>query len=187
MTYSETQFPSMAQDEVEFGILLDEMEKQNIESILEIGVWHGGTLARFGHRFPYCRIVGIDPSPQIEKWYPDWGAVHFVYGRSQDESIRGQAITYNEHRKFDAIHIDGDHEYEAVCKDWTWAASNANKIIAFHDILDSHNDMIQVHILWKEIHSSPMWRTKEIINAGGNYGIGIVYLEAGIRALETRN
>lgn len=177
MTYSETQFPSMAQDEVEFGMLLDIMEKESIESILEIGVWHGGTLARFGHRFPYCTIVGIDPAPQIEKWYPQWGAVHFVYGKSQDESIRGQALTCNEHRKFDVIHIDGDHEYEAVCADWNWAASNAKKLIAFHDIIDSKNSMIEVHILWNALHNSPMWKTREIKNAGGNYGIGVVYMQ----------
>lgn len=177
MTYTEVQFPSAAQDEIEFGQLLDEMEKLQIESILEIGVWHGGTLARFGHRFPYCTIVGIDPAPQVERWDPKWGAVSFIYGRSQDESTRGQALTVNEHRKFDVIHIDGDHEYDAVVKDWLWSASNAKKLIAFHDIIDSNNPMIQVHILWDEIHRSPMWRTKEIKrHDSNNYGIGLVYL-----------
>lgn len=176
MTYSETQFPSMAQDEVEFSRLLDIMDEAQIESILEIGVWHGGTLARFGQRFPYCTIVGIDPAPQIEKWYPQWGAIHLVYGQSQNESVRGQALTRNEHRRFDVIHIDGDHEYDAVSKDWIWAEKHANKLIAFHDIVDSHNDMIQVHMLWDELHQDPNWKTYEIKNAGGNYGIGVVYL-----------
>ena len=170
-------FPSIAQNENEFEHFLDDIEKLNIESILEIGVWHGGTLARFGHRFPYCTIVGIDPTPQIERWSVEWGNVNFIYGKSQDESIRGQAITANAGRKFDVIFIDGDHEYEPCVKDWLWAASNAKKVIAFHDIRDSKNDMIQVHILWDEIHASPMWKTKEISYDGMNYGIGIVYLD----------
>lgn len=170
------ELPSIAQNINEFEILLDEMEKLSIESILEIGIWHGGTLARFGQRFPYCTIVGIDPAPQIERWHPEWGAVNIIYGKSQDDAIRGQAITANMHRKFDVIWIDGDHEYGPLVEDWKWAASNAKKMIAMHDIVDSHNDMIQVHMLWDSIHASPMWKTREIKQDGGNYGIGIVYL-----------
>jgi hypothetical protein len=171
-------FPSMAQDEWEFGKLLDEIAKlDEIESILEIGVWSGGTLARFGNSFPFATLVGIDPAPQLERWNPEWGEVHFVYGKSQDNSVRGQALTINQHRKFSIIHIDGDHEYDAVHEDWTWAASNARKMIIFHDIIDSNNDMIQVWQIWNSIHASPMWRTKEITrHDSNNYGIGIVYL-----------
>lgn len=174
---TEVNYPSLAQDEWEFGCLLDEMDKLTIESILEIGVWHGGSLARFGHRFPYCIIVGIDPAPQIERWDPKWGAVSFVYGDSQDESIRGQALTLNKHRKFDVIHIDGDHHLDAVKKDWVWAAANATQLIAIHDIVDSNNPDLQVHILWEGIRDSPMFKTKEIIRGDSrNYGYGLVYL-----------
>lgn len=169
-------FPSMAQDETEFDELLIEVSKISVESILEIGTWAGGTLARFGNTFPWATLVSIDPAPQIERWAPEWGSVHFIYGKSQDTSVRGQAITANQHRKFDFIWIDGDHEYHPTYEDWIWATRNATKMIAIHDIVDSNNPMIQTHMIWDEIHASEDWETKEIKNAGGNYGIGVVYL-----------
>src|SRR5215469_2280117 len=169
------QFPSMAQEEWEFAQFLNKIDDLTIESILEIGIWHGGTLARFGQRFPYATIVGIDPAPQIEKWHPEWGAVQFIYGKSQEISTRGQAITANYGRKFDVIWIDGDHELEPCTEDWTWALTHANKAIAFHDIIDSNNDMIEVWKLWNIIHADPNFETEEITrHDSNNYGIGIV-------------
>lgn len=170
-------FPSMAQDEWEFGKFLDLIESLTIESILEIGIWHGGTLARFGHRFPYATIVGIDPAPQVERWAPEWGSVNFIYGKSQDESVRGQAITANQHRKFDVIWIDGDHEFLPCLEDWEWARQWANKAVAFHDIIDSNNPMIEVWQLWNTLHRDPAYNTIEITrHESNNYGIGVVLL-----------
>lgn len=171
------EFPSVAQDEWEFGVFLDRIEALTIESILEIGVWHGGTIARLGNRFPYATIVGIDPSPQVERWDPKWGAVSFIYGRSQDKSVRAQAITANQHRKFDVIWIDGDHEIAPVTEDWCWSLQWATKAIAFHDIIDSDNSMIEVWKLWNMIKDDPNFETEEITrHDSNNYGIGVVYL-----------
>lgn len=169
-------FPGAAQDDVEFETLLDIIEDLQVESILEIGVWRGGTLAQFGARFPYATIVGIDPAPQIERWSPEWGELHLVTGKSQDEETRGKAITENNHRKFDIVWIDGDHEFEAVTADWVWGNKIAKKAVAFHDIVDSNNPMIEVWRVWDRLRAAFPSSTREIKNAGGNYGIGIIYL-----------
>lgn len=170
--------PEMAQNEQEFNDFLELLTKEPIESILEIGSWQGGTLARFGARFPFANLVSIDPSAQIEKWSPEWGAVHFVVGKSQDQAVRNKAIEVNDYRKFTVTFIDGDHEIEPCTQDWLWAREITSKIVAFHDIADSNNPMIEVWKLWNSIQhqSFPMYRTKEIRNDGANYGIGVVYL-----------
>jgi hypothetical protein len=170
--------PGAAQDEWEFGQFLNVIDDLTIESILEIGVWQGGTLARFGQRFPYATIVGIDPAPQLERWAPEWGNMHLITGKSQDEQTRAKALTENYHRKFDVIWIDGDHEIGPCTEDWTWALRFANKAIAFHDIIDSNNSMIEVWRLWNVIHADPNFRTMEINrHDSNNYGIGVVFLD----------
>lgn len=55
------ELPGMDQNEREFIALLDLLERAGVESILEVGVFQGGTIARFARRFPYATIVGIDP------------------------------------------------------------------------------------------------------------------------------
>lgn len=169
-------FPEVEQDISEFDTFMDTIEALQIESILEIGVFRGGTITRLGARFPYCTIVGIDPAPQIERWSPEWGTIQLIYGKSQDTETRAKAIHANNNRKFDIIWIDGDHEIEPVKEDWLWAAANARKAVAFHDIVNNGNPMIEVWQLWDSIHASPMYKTKEIRLNGECWGIGVVYL-----------
>lgn len=169
-------YPEIEQDISEFEVLLTICEEAQIESILEIGVYRGGTLARWGVRFPYCRIIGIDPAPQIERWDPVFGEMTLVYGKSQDVSTRSQAIHANDNRPFDVIWIDGDHSYEAVKEDWLWAKRSARKIVAFHDISSRNNDMIEVNQLWNEIGESKEYKMQDICHTIDAWGIGVVYL-----------
>lgn len=165
----------MEQDEMEFNHFLNLIELQQIESILEIGVFEGGTLARFCHRFPYATVIGIDPDPKIAEWR-SYGDLLLVYGKSQDHRARSKAISLNNSRPFDVIFIDGDHEDSAVREDWNWAKQNARKIVAFHDINSQNNDMIQVRPLWNEICTSHEYKVEEISHVMDAWGIGVVYL-----------
>jgi hypothetical protein len=169
-------YPEIEQDITEFEVLLDTAERLQIESILEIGVYRGGTLARWGVRFPYCRIIGIDPAPQIERWDPVFGEMILIYGKSQDQETRARAIHANDNRPFDVIWIDGDHEYEAVKSDWEWAKQHAKKLVAFHDINSRNNTMIEVNQLWNEIGASKEYRLQDVSHCLDAWGIGMVFL-----------
>lgn len=168
--------PVMEQNPKEFNLFLDKIEELQIESILEIGVFRGGTLAQFGQRFPYCTIIGVDPNPQIERWAPEWGGINLVIGLSQSPDIRREVISRNDNRPFDIIWIDGDHKEEAVRADWEFAKNNCRKVVAFHDIIDSNNEMIEVYRLWNELEADERYNTEVISFSGGCWGIGMVYL-----------
>lgn len=168
--------PLIEQNEREFNELLDAIEVLQIESILEIGVFRGGTLSRLSSRFPYATVIGIDPNPMIERWAPEWGDMHLIIGMSQDAETRRKALRHNEDRLFDVIWIDGDHMFEAVELDWYWAKDHARKMVAFHDIKDHNNDMIEVYRVWDQIHADERYNTREISHEGEVWGIGVVYL-----------
>lgn len=172
---NDPKFPDAAQDPDEFAALLDVIERENIESILEIGVFKGGTLARFGARFPYANVVGIDPAPQFEHWRDAWGDLNLVYGLSQDPQVRARAIRKNFDRPFDVVHIDGDHVEAAVRADWEWARTVARKIVAFHDINAIANGMIDVYKLWLELEADPGYKTQRIGHQE-QLGIGVVFM-----------
>lgn len=78
---------------------------------------------------------------------------------------------------YDAVHIDGDHGYRAVSRDWRLARRLGARLIAFHDIVDSDwhaQNHCCVSRLWAELKAAH--RTAE--RAGDDWGgIGVVHLD----------
>lgn len=166
--------PFIGQSEEEFRIFLGELERVYIHSFLEIGSLNGGVLARVRQMFPFVNIVSIDPAPQIT--YP-LEHFHQVVGASQDNESRSKAWAYNGNKHFDAIFIDGDHNYEMVKQDWLWCKEAAKKLVAFHDIHHTWDERISVWRLWDELKVDPNLKTVSILGHGNDpTGIGIVYL-----------
>jgi hypothetical protein len=76
---------------------------------------------------------------------------------------------------YDAVFIDGDHGYRGAQNDWLLARSVGARLIAFHDIADSHWHAAArccVSRLWAEIKRDH--RTVERVSADWG-GIGVVY------------
>lgn len=178
--------PPYEQDPAEFAALLGLLEREQVTSILEVGVFQGGTLARFQARFPRAVVVGIDPRPMI-KPAPPITTLHFiplVLGASQDPQVRQRARSYNGGENFDFVFIDGDHTAPAARTDWEWARDEARKLVAFHDVDSMDNPSIEVNALWREIigefspHGvvSKHYRTETISNGQPGNGIGVVWI-----------
>lgn len=174
-----SEFPEMAQNPGEFSALLGHIQRlePGVESILEFGVWQGGTLARFAHAFPWATVVGIDPNPMITHWNGrEWGNLNIVYGASQSHDALQRALSLNQSRPFDVVHIDGDHTYDNAKADWEWARTHAKKLVAIHDVNSVGNSAIDCRTLWHEILETDY----ECVTIGGGgdgyYGIGVVWL-----------
>ena len=170
------------QKENELYWLIDELIKNEVKTLLSIGLCDGGSewhIARIYREKDFdIEITGIDVlrRPGLKKNIQDiistWKqSFRFIHGSSNSAEVISQLGRY------DAVWIDGDHSYEGVKKDFELALNVANKMIAFHDIIDCDYNRIKgtyVSKLWLEIKDSG-YHTREL--AGTNWGgIGIVYL-----------
>lgn len=165
-------YPTMEQNPREFVELLRVLQEMEIRSVLEVGVFQGGTLGQFQWALPDARVVGIDPWPMIPNDYP----IPVIRGSSHDPDMRQRARSLNDGERFEFVHIDGDHTAPAVALDWEWAQVEATRLVAFHDIANVGNPSIEVRQFWKKLRVNKRWATDEFIYDKGIYGIGLVYL-----------
>ncbi len=103
------------------------LSKIKIKSYLEVGTWTGGTfifireyLKRFGLVSSKCIDTFDYRSPQVKELTPEFEI----------------ATAYTVAGEWDLVHIDADHEYQAVKLDFNHLKNRA-KIIMFHDINDA--------------------------------------------------
>jgi hypothetical protein len=171
------------QKEHEFLWLVSTLLRNQVSSLLSIGLYQGGVewhisrLYRERNRDIAITGIDIDNSPQLQKNLAEIGLVWDQSFKFLQQSSHADCSKLG---YFDAVWIDGDHSYECVKQDFELALTHATKIIAFHDIIDSayHRRMgCLVSKLWAEIKKSGL-RTEEIVGPDWA-GIGIVYLEAG--------
>lgn len=165
----------MLQHPSELAVVIATVE-QNLgrhpRSVLEIGVWEGGTISRFRHRWPLASVIGVD----IREPAPIQG-VHFVVGDSAAEQTRA-AVRGLWPEPFDFVHIDGDHILPSVRADYEWARDELQaRMIALHDVApwspDEGNQM-EVWKLWHEIKLSGIPALEIRHNPDGLFGYGLV-------------
>lgn len=141
------------------------LSKHQINSYLELGVYHGGNyllLSQFLKLFnPDVKCLGVDLDCRF--LHAGIGEhVQVVSGTSND--YKGQS--------FDLVHIDADHQYASVKQDWENVGKYA-KICMFHDINDDTCPGSKK--LWNEIKQGK--EVKEFLyqTDGKNvHGIGII-------------
>jgi cephalosporin hydroxylase len=76
--------------------------------ILELGVYHGGSLAMWKRYFhPDSVIVGLDINPDCQRFHDPANGVHVVIGPQQDAALLSRIV--REHGPFDVIIDDGSH------------------------------------------------------------------------------
>lgn len=169
------------QKETEFKILIDILMRNDIQNVLEIGCYNGGTTICFAL---LCRkLISCD----IKKRFEIGPMINlcnykFIEGDSHkrktikkiEESLKGE--------KIDLLFIDGDHSYEGSLKDYKIYSKYVRDggWIAFHDIVDSpdHRRLeCYVNKTWKRVKG---WHRNniEIIEEPDNWGgIGLVQIE----------
>lgn len=172
----------IVQKEMEWRWLMEQFRRQQIQSLLSIGLLDGGMEWHTSRHFYNCglplAITGIDPVDskilqRHRKEVQAWGhSFEVLHGSSRDPNIIKNLDRY------DAIFIDGDHSYSGVKADYELALTIADKMIAFHDIADT--DYHRKHgcfvaDLWREIKTHHS-RTEEYILATDWGGVGIIYV-----------
>lgn len=145
------------QHDGELRALLELYRARAPRSILEVGVWRGGTL---WHWLAYARqdvpvlVVALDRElaerERFQGWAPDNVQLELLEAPSGSpaaaERVRALAPAY------DWVFIDADHAYGAVKADWE-LYGRLGRVVVFHDI---HVDPalhpeIGVPQLWAEL------------------------------------
>jgi len=108
--------------------------------------------------------IGIDISPRHSQ--PD------ILGDSHDERTLGTLKKMLNGRPVNLLFIDGDHNYEAVKRDYELYAPLVENIIALHDISSPKHG---VRIFWKELKC-----IKKTVRIGWATGLIIIEEESDI-------
>jgi cephalosporin hydroxylase len=148
-------------------------------SVLEIGVYEGGTLWHWLQKAD--RVVGVDdamraPGPDVwQEWAKKAGAeLILIQGSSHDPAVIEQVRSLS---PYGFCHIDADHSYAAVQADWENYRDmiEPNGIVCLHDIVPRQG--YGVDQLWSEIKGNGR-RTMEIVEDANSArcGIGAVWV-----------
>lgn len=182
-----------AQVEAEFVPFLELLKQEKVTRLLEVGSRFGGSLWRIANVLPTgSRVVSCDSGKGMGGRKP--GAVnslracvlrlkrmgydiHLIMGHSQSPHV---VKAVSELGPFDAVFLDGDHEYEGVKKDWE-NFGPVSRIVAFHDIAwvkpsgYTNSKEVQVPRLWNELKKE--YRHQEFVDysTGATMGIGVLW------------
>lgn len=146
------------------------------DSILEIGVWEGGTLAAFGDRFPGAVRVGVDQAPFPSAF--DQGA-EIIVGRSQHPDTQAKVRAIRE--QWDLVFIDGAHDEDSAMQDLEFAMTLSPRWIALHDITCRTSEALDCWKIWDQlVKYAPRLgrRTVEFKQDTDWWGIGLVEMPA---------
>lgn len=181
------------QVEGEFVPFLELLRRENVTRFLEIGSRYGGSFWRIANVLPKgSRVVSCDSNKGmggkvgaldslracVERLRKQGYDAHFVKGHSQNERV---IHAVNKLGPFDAVFIDGDHEYLGVKADWKNFGRYA-RITAFHDMAwkkpgdYSNAKVVEVPRLWAELKGK--YRHEEFVDytTGATMGIGVLWL-----------
>ena len=158
----------------EWEWLLTKCEQHNVESVLEIGCFSGGSTFSFATFAK--RLITIDrinpPKFNISNITCSYD---YVAGNSRDPNTVNRVSDLIGDDKVDLLFIDGSHSYEGVKSDFELYKKFASKLIGFHDIVDSASHRRQgcfVSQFWNEVKLH--YPNDEIIERHNWGGIGIL-------------
>lgn len=162
----------------EFTQLLNLMKKLEVRSVLEIGVYEGGTALAFMEAG--CKVVGIDHEPQEKALELAKDPRFTLIEADSSNAYLGDhlAAVFS---SFDMVHIDGGHTYEQVRKDFYNYVFLASKLVAFHDIKETETTLkwgenMGVPKFWKELKEVHPHTYEFLTNEHETGGIGVITL-----------
>jgi hypothetical protein len=177
------EWPRLEQRPQEMAWVLAQLLAALPRRLLTIGARHGGfewhvarVFHQHGHRIDITTIE-LAPEQELHETFSDArNRFSQTLNVIQADSSNAAARTALGDVGFDAAFIDGDHSYRGAKSGWLLAKSLGARLIAFHDIADSHWHAAAgccVSRLWAEIKCEH--RTDEHVS-GDWGGIGVVYL-----------
>lgn len=157
--------------------LVDLYHRRMPKRVLEVGTYHGGTLAHWAAAGWYPEIVSIDTftADDPRARFPH---VRFLQGDSRDPAMVRAARRFG---PFDFIFIDGGHSEQEAQDDWNAYHQLAapGGVIALHDILPGRGaqSWIQVEPVWRRIQRQGYVTQEIVASVDVDWGgIGVVYL-----------
>jgi cephalosporin hydroxylase len=149
---------AVAQTPFELEQMVNLCRTLNPKRILEVGVWHGGTLREWLRLADTVVAVDnqmLDPTTW-QQWAAEEGAdLMLIHGDSHHPDVIAAVAALG---PYDFALLDADHSYGGVRADWLNYGPHAD-VVAFHDILPRPD--AQVDRLWAEIKQGR--RTVEIV------------------------
>lgn len=147
---------NIAQQSFELWMLLGIIEKMIpwVDTIIEIGVYSGGTL-RFWREIvgPSGLVIAIDDGTrgfmeELQKQYKDDEAILLIVGDSMERGIIDMVHNRLEHLRAGMLFIDGCHDYAHVKSDYHQYVGyvRAGGLIVFHGLKNK-----EVRRVWDEI------------------------------------
>ncbi len=161
--------PFQAQQKyTELAKLLELVDILKPKKILELGVYHGGTVMAWTHvATPDALIIGVDlPGGEFGGGFDPEQAMRIKALAKENQKI--ELLPLNTHLQstfdliaqygeFDFIFIDADHTYEGVKQDFELYSKLLRKdgLIAFHDIVEHiHHPGVEVQKFWIELKAN---------------------------------
>lgn len=159
--------PCIQKEDLE--ILLPLVEKLKPKAILEIGTYKGGSATMWKNKFKPKVLITVD----IERLAKLKNCNYLTGLPSQDPRVFEQISNILGGREIDLLFIDGDHNYEAVKRDFEIFEPlvRPGGMIVFHDILYRYDDG-DVPKLWKEIKRN--YNYIEIAQNHDTTGVGVI-------------
>lgn len=171
------------------------VRQRDPDRILEIGTHEGGSLYAWAEWLNPELLVSVDEShteQRCERIRSIGGVgteVVPIRGRSQNDAVVERVLSYFEDG-IDFLFIDGGSTYREVKADYENYAPTVTGggVIAFHDIVTHRSDEqypepVQVNEVWEEVKQDyDDDQITEIVEAGDEYGYGIVFVEGSATA-----
>lgn len=155
--------------------------------VLEIGVWHGGTLREWlQHAAPAAVVVAVDTAHIDPAEYDSYRkadtSLVVGQGRSQSDEM---IFLMEQHGRYDWVFIDGDHSQEAVDSDVELGLrlTRPGGLLLLHDISAEHHPATPPRLALERLREQG-YRVDEIVEDpepsgyphDSGHGIGVVYL-----------
>ena len=136
--------------------LMEFIEKHNIRSYLEIGIWTGGLVRALHGIFDFDTIATADQgyakTQGFEINLP--AAVQSYWGDSDTPEFRSWRKKLGH---IDLVMIDGDHRYHGVKRDFEINREYPHRFLAFHDITGANRWTTGVAKFWNELNVGHKW------------------------------
>lgn len=180
----------------ELGSLISILRRRKLRTVVEIGTFRGGTLWLWCQiATENARVVSIDMPVKagiadrrqqavLRKCAVGTQRLSLIRSDSQQEATRDRLVRSLAGETIDFLFIDGDHNYDAVQRDFELYSPlvRSGGVVAFHDILHHPNfPQIEVERYWNGVIKKA-YHVRELVDLddergwGQWGGIGVVYI-----------
>lgn len=151
------------------------MERYDVETVVEIGCYQGGSLATWTHALQPSLAIGItrDESELVDfpaKARPNT-VVRMIFGLSQDQTTVDATKQALDGRLIDFLFIDGGHSFREVQHDFLLYSPlmSATGVVGIHDLNRGAQDILR---FW-DGYIAQDYRSIRVADAAHASGLGI--------------